>query len=46
MGHTHALNYYLVYCPITMVVHFIARRKKDMNHFKIRRMLDDSLEGL
>jgi len=46
MGHSHPLNYYLVYCPVAMVVHFIAKRKKEMNHFKIVRSLDDSLNAL
>lgn len=29
MAHTHPLNYYLVYCPISMVLHWVGRMREE-----------------
>jgi hypothetical protein len=28
MSHTHPLNYYLVYCPVAILVHWVGAKKR------------------
>src|SRR3954471_21444882 len=46
MAHTHSLNYYMVYCPISLLFSCITSLRHHVAAGKSKRALDQSLKGL